>query len=145
MTDQVITTLLEHIFQNENFPGIGDIVGLRSSVTDGYFYFALHTGNPKELSDTEVSYTGYHRVAVARSASGFTVSGNRAFNFDFVTFPEREDSGANITATYFALHTALSGEGNLFESEMLVVPAVLITGQSKSYGPGTLVTEIRVV
>ena len=141
MTDAMITALLEHIFQNENMPGLGDATGLRSSSLDGYFYFGLHTADPKEY-DAEVSYTGYTRVAVQRSPYGFTVAGNRASNYSDIQFPERLNTGTT-TATHFGIHYESTGEGNLFASEELAVPLVITQGVLPPYGPGNMIMEFN--
>ena len=138
----MITYLLEHIFLNENMPNIGDATGLRSSSNDGHFYFALHTDNPMNYDDVEVDYTGYSRVAVARTSTGFTVAGNKVFNYADVQFPERIDDGETMEASYFGLHTAATGSGNLFASGSLASPISITQGAIAPYSPGNLVVEI---
>jgi hypothetical protein len=143
MTDEKITALWEHIFQNATFPGVGDTTGLRGSTVAGYFYYALHTADPKEFDDAEVIYTGYARVAVARSATGFTVAGNMAYNYADIQFPERTNVGATVVALYFGIHTASSGVNNLFASAQLIIPLSIVKGVLPPYGPGNLVVEIN--
>lgn len=80
---------LAAMFNNANMPGIGDATGVRGSTAAGNFYLALHVGDPGETgnqSTSETAYTGYARIAVARSAAGFNVSGssvNLVANADF--------------------------------------------------------------
>lgn len=140
MVDVWITTLLSHIFQNTAMAGIGDEDGLLPSASAGYFYIGLHTNDPKEFS-AEVDYEGYTRVAIPRSAEGFTVVANRASNYGDVQFPDRTDDGDGITATYFGIHTELSGSGNLFASERLAVPLTITQGELPPYGAGNLIVE----
>jgi len=75
------------IFNNTTVAGIGSD-GLRGSTTAGSFYVALFkTVAPSDsVQGTELAYTGYARVAVARTVGGWTVSGNNASNAAAVTF-----------------------------------------------------------
>lgn len=75
--------LLLLIFNNTDAALIGDATGLRGSSTAGSLYVSLHTGDPGEAGNqttSECAYGSYARVAVARSGSGWTVSGNTVTN-----------------------------------------------------------------
>ena len=88
--DSFENALLLLIFQNTNIANIGDGTGLRGSSTAGNFYIALYKNSAKptdSVAGTEVTYTNYTRVAVARTAGGWTVSSNNAYNTSVVTFP----------------------------------------------------------
>jgi hypothetical protein len=106
--------LLLLIFNNTNIANIGDAGGLRGSVAAGSLYLSLHTADPGEAGDqttNEVAYTGYARVAVARSGAGFVVTGNSvspAANVDFGAC-----TAAPATYTYWAIGTAASGAGKI--------------------------------
>jgi len=81
-------------------------------VTD--LYLSLHTADPGEAGDqttNECAYTGYSRQAVARSAAGFTVSGNQATLTSAVQFGEC--TAGSETVTHFGIGTAASGAGVL--------------------------------
>jgi hypothetical protein len=83
--------LLLLAFNNTNSSLHGDATGLRGSSSAGSYYFSLHTADPGEAGDqttSEAAYTSYARVAVARSGSGFTVTGNAVALAADVTFPE---------------------------------------------------------
>lgn len=70
----------------------------------------LATGDPGEagtLSTSEVTYTSYARVNVARTSGGWTVSGNSAVPVAAITFPA--GTGGSGTVTHFA--TGKSGGG----------------------------------
>lgn len=57
---------------------IGDTSGLQPSGTAGSLFISLHTADPGEGGNqgtSETTYTGYARVAVARSGAGWTVAG----------------------------------------------------------------------
>lgn len=102
---------LLHVFNNSDIADIGDAAGLQNSVAAGSLYLSLHTGDPGEAgtqATSEISYTGYARVAVARSGAGFTVSGNTvtlAANQDF----GKMTAGAGGTVTFFAVGKASAG------------------------------------
>lgn len=106
--------LLEHILNNANIANIGDATGLRGSTAAGSFYLSLHTASPGEAgtqSTNETSYTSYVRVAVSRSGTGWTVTGNSASpaaNIDFA-----EATGGTATITHVGLGTDASGTGKL--------------------------------
>lgn len=97
--DSFETALLQHIFQNANIADIGDATGLRGSSTAGNFYIALYTAAPTDSTQgTETVYTNYARVGVARSAGGWTVSGNNCSNTSAITFPQCGATGGTLVA-----------------------------------------------
>lgn len=102
------TDWLEHEFQNLDVANIGDATGLRGSTAPGSYYVALCDGDPGETGDlatnelTLAQYGQYARVAVVRSAGGWTVSGNQVSNAAAVTFAEMT-TGTGVTATHFAI------------------------------------------
>jgi hypothetical protein len=109
--------LLLLLFNNTDFAGIGDASGLQNSASAGSLYVSLHTADPGEAGDqttSESAYTDYARVAVARSGSGWTVSGNSVSNAAAVTFPVCGASGSTIT--HFGIGTDSSGTGTLLFS-----------------------------
>ena len=97
------TDFLELIFNNVDIANIGDGTGVRGSSTPGSLFIALFIGDPGEagaIAD-ECNYTGYARVAVARSTSGWTITGDTASNTAAVTFGEC--TAGTETATHFAI------------------------------------------
>jgi len=110
---------LLHVFNNAGIANIGDATGLRGSVTAGSLYVSLHTADPGEAGDqstSEVAYTGYARVPAARSALGWTVTGNSVSPTSNIDFGQRTNSGAGITVTFFGVGTSSSGAGMLLYS-----------------------------
>ena len=103
------TKLLELFFNNDDYSNIGDATGLQGSTAAGSFYVALFTADPTAAGSTanEADYTGYARVAAARTSGGWTVSSTNVSNTAAVTFGECT-AGSN-TITHFALMTAASG------------------------------------
>ena len=97
--------LLLLIFNNTDIANIGDASGLQNSATAGSLYVALHTADPGEAgtaSTSEAAYTGYARVAVARSGAGWTVSGNNVTNAADIVFGTAS-GGTPETLTHWSI------------------------------------------
>jgi hypothetical protein len=109
------TDLLGLIFNNTAVADIGDAAGLRATTTAGSLYWSLHTADPGEAGTavtSETAYTGYARVAAARSGAGFTVSGNSVSPPSNVDFGECTAS-AGGPITHFGIVNTSSGAGKL--------------------------------
>lgn len=107
--------LLLLLFNNTNIANLGDATGLRGSSAAGSLYVSIHTGDPGEAGDqttNEISYTGYARVAVARSGAGWTVSTNQVVNAAAITFGQMT-AGAGGTATHWAVGISSAGAGKV--------------------------------
>ena len=90
-------------------------------------YVSLHTSDPGEAGDqstNEVSYTSYARVAVARTAGGWTVTNNSVSPVANIDFPAA--TGGSGTVTYFGVGSASSGSGVLYYSGT-VTPSISVT------------------
>jgi hypothetical protein len=97
--------IMKHIFQNASIPSIGDASGLQPSAAAGSLYVALYTVTPSDsASGNECDYDGYARVGVARTASGFAVSGNTVTNASALAFPQCVSGNADV-AVGFSLNT----------------------------------------
>ena len=84
-------------------------------------YVALHTAGPGEAGNqgtSEVAYTGYARVAVARTSGGWTVTGNSVSPAAGIEFPEMT-GGADGVATHASIGTDASGTGKILYSGAL--------------------------
>jgi hypothetical protein len=95
------TALWQLLFQNANFANVGDATGLRQSTAAGNFWVALHTADPGEAGDqttSECNYTGYGRIAVARSAAGWAVSTNQVSNNGVITFNQCTNGTNTVTS-----------------------------------------------
>lgn len=135
------TSLLSLIFNNANIANIGDATGLRASTTAGSLYVSLHTADPGEAgtqTTSEANYTGYARVAVARSGAGWTVSGNAFSNAAAVAIGPCT-SGTN-TITHFGIGTDASGTGNLLFKGALTASIVVTSSsnQTQTFAIGQL-------
>lgn len=138
-TNAFETALLNHYFNNADHANVGDAAGLQNSATEGSFYVSLHTGDPGETGDqttSEATYTGYARVAVARSSSGWTVSGANASNAAAVAFGACT-AGSN-TITHFGIGSASTAAGNLFFYGALTASLAVSAGITPSFAIGEL-------
>lgn len=115
-TNSLENSLLLLLFNNTNIANIGDATGVRGSTTAGSLYVSLHTADPGEAGDqttNEATYTGYARIAVARSGAGWTVTNNSvspAANIGDATW---DCTAGTNTITHFGVGTASSGAGVL--------------------------------
>jgi len=101
-------------FNNVPIRNIGDANGITGSAASGSFWVSLHTADPGETgaqSTSEATYTGYARVAVSRSFSGWVVSGSDVFNSASVTFPA--PTAGSSTIIYWGIGTGSAGTGQL--------------------------------
>ena len=119
-SDTMETNILKLLFQNVDFANIGDATGLRGASTPGSLYISLHTSDPGETgsqASNETAYTSYARVAVARSAAAWDVTGAVASNIAAVSFPTC--TGGTATVTHVGIGTSSSGAGTLLFSAAL--------------------------
>ena len=109
-----INDYLKLVFNNIAIPLVGDAGGLQPSVGVGSLYVSLHTADPGVAgtqSTTEAAYTGYARVAVARSSAGWTITGQSVSPTAVVQFPPGTAGGE--TCTFACVGTAASGVGKI--------------------------------
>lgn len=103
--------LLKLIFQATAIANIADNAAT-SPLTN--LYVSLHTADPGEggsQTTSEATYTGYARVAVARTSGGWTVTTNNVTNAAAITFGAC--TAGSETLTHFAVGTAASGAGKI--------------------------------
>ena len=120
------TAQLLHIFNNVAIAGLGDAGGLLPSASAGSLYIAMHTADPGEAGDqttSESAYTSYARVAVARSAGGWTISGASVTNAAQVQFPTC--TGSTSTLTHFSIGYNASGSSTIILSVQLTSSLVV--------------------
>lgn len=136
--------ILALIFQATAIANIADNAA-SSPLTN--LYVALHTADPTTAgaqNASEVAYTGYARVAVARTSAGWTISGSgptQVANAAAVNFPAC--TGGSATATWFSIGTAASGANEILYGGQLNSPFPISNGITPAFGAGTLVaTEL---
>jgi hypothetical protein len=143
MTNAAEANLLNLLFLNTDWANIGDAAGLQNSAADGSFYISLHTADPGEAgtqSTNETSYTSYARVAVNRTAGGFTLTAQTISNTALVQFPQC--TGGTATVTHFGIGTDLSGTGNLIMSGSLTAALAVSSGIQPQFAPGALTVTV---
>lgn len=104
--------LLQLIFHGTAIANLADNAA-SSPLTE--LYVSLHTGDPGEggsQTTNETAYTGYARVAVPRSSSGWTITGNSASPTSTIEFGECTGSPGD-PITHFAVGTATTGTGKI--------------------------------
>lgn len=136
------TDLLNLVFNNTGVALIGDATGLRGSTAVGSLYLSLHTADPGEAgtqSTSEVTYTGYARVAVARTSGGFTISGNAVSLAANAVFPA--GTAGSGTAAFFGIGTDATGTGKLLYKGAISPTIVTGNGVTPQINAGVVVTE----
>ncbi|WP_312463319.1 hypothetical protein [Comamonas sp.] len=104
------------------------IAGLADNASSGAatnLYMSLHSGDPLAAgtqTTSEVNFTGYQRIALQRSAAGWTVNGNVVSPAATVEFPEMT-GGTNQTATHLCIGMAQNGSGKIL-ARMTINPTI---------------------
>lgn len=141
-TNAFENSLLLLIFNNTDIANIGDAAGLQNSATAGSLYVSLHTTDPGEAGSqttSEIAYTSYARVAVARSGAGWTVTGNSVSPAATISFPA--GTGGSGTATHFGVGTSSSGAGVLLYKGAISPTIVCGSGITPQLTTATAITE----
>ena len=139
MSNAAEAALLNLLFLNTDWANVGDAGGLQNSTAAGSFYVALHTADPGEAGDqttSEATYTGYARVAVARSGAGWTLASSTMSNAATVQFGEC--TAGSSTATYFSVGTVSSGAGQIIVSGALAASRSISAGITPLFNAGEL-------
>jgi hypothetical protein len=134
--------LLLLIFNNTDIALIGDAAGIQNSAAAGSLHVSLHTADPGEAgaqNTTEVSYTGYARVAVARTAGGWTVTGNSVSPTAAINFGQC--TAGSATATHFGVGTDASGAGKLLYKGAITPNISISAGVTPQLTTATAITE----
>ena len=103
---------------------------------------SLHTADPGEAGSqttSEIAYTSYARVAVARTTGGWTVTANSISPVANISFPQA--TGGSGTATHFGVGTAASGAGILHYSGTVTPNIVVSSGVTPILTTASTVTE----
>lgn len=134
-----------NVFENDllllifNATAIANIADNAGSSPLTSLYVSLHTADPGEAGNqttNEAAYTSYARVAVARSGSGWTVSGNTVTNAALIQFPQC--TGGSETITHFAIGTAASSTGKVLYKGALSSSLAVSSGIQPQFGAGEL-------
>lgn len=126
-----------------NATAIANLADNAASAPATNLYVSLHTADPGEAGDqttSEATYTGYARVAVARTSGGWTISTNQAQNTAVVTFGQCT-AGTN-TLTHFAIGTGSTGAGKVLYKGALTSSLAVSTNVIPEFAAnGITVTE----
>lgn len=137
-----IVDLLKLLLNNTTWAGVGDATGLVGSTAAGSWFLSLHTSSPGAGGDqttNEISYTGYARVAVARTSGGWTATANPATLAATVSWPAMT-GGTGGTATFVGLGKASSGVGELVLFGSISPTIAVTTGVTPQLTTSTTVT-----
>ena len=132
--------LLKLIF---NATAIANLADNAASSPLTNLYVSLHTADPGEAGDqttSEISYTGYARVAVARTSGGWTVSANSVSPVANIDFPA-STGGAGGTVTHFTVGTASSGAGKILYSGTVTPNITVSNGVIPRLTTASAITE----
>lgn len=133
------TDLLALIF---NATAIADLAENDSSGPLAVLEVSLHSSDPGEAGDqttNEVAYTSYARVAVARTAGGWTVAAGSVSPVANIDFPAC--TGGTATATHFAVGTAHTGAGKLLYSGTVTPNISISNGVTPRLTTASTITE----
>lgn len=111
-----------------------------SPLTD--LYVALHTADPTDAgvqNASEATYTGYARVAVARSAGGWTVTGSSVSPVAAISFGACT-AGTN-TATHWSVGVAGSGATKVLYAGAISPTISISAGVTPQLTTASTVTE----
>ena len=126
-----------------NATAIANIADNAASSPLTNLYVSLHTADPGEAGSqttSEISYTGYARVAVARTSGGWTVTANSVSPAAEIAFPI-SSGGSGGTVTHFGVGTASSGAGVLLYSGTVSPNFVVASGVTPKLSTATAITE----
>lgn len=149
-TNEAGFQLLQLIFENLAWAGVGDAGGLLPSSTSGSLYVSLHSSDPGETGTQDTNevttgeYAEYARIAVARSAAGWTAasaSPATVTNDAAITWTVMA-SGTGQTATHFGIGVATSGTTALLFSGALDANLVIGVGVTPEFAINALVITV---
>lgn len=133
------TDLLNLIF---NATAIANIADNAATGPLTNLYVALHTADPGEAgvqNTSEAAYTSYARQAVARTAGGFTVSGNSVSPAANIDFPAA--TAGVETITHFSIGVAVSGATKILYSGTVTPNISVTTGVIPRLTTASAITE----
>jgi hypothetical protein len=126
-----------------NATAIANIADNAASSPLTSLYVALHTADPGEAgvqTTSEISYTGYARVAVLRTSGGWTIVGNSVSPVADISFPI-STGGTGGTATHASVGVAASGGSKILYSGALSPNIVVTTGVTPIITTGSSISE----
>lgn len=140
-TDVFENDILKLIFWGTAIANIADNAAT-SPITN--LYISLHTADPTDAaasgqSTSETTYTGYARVALARSNAAWSITGNTVTpvaNIDFGTC-----TAGSATISHIGIGTAASGTGKLLYAGAVTPGIAVVSGVIPRLTTATTITE----
>lgn len=129
-------------FTNVAFPNVGDAAGLPPSVAANNLHSSLHlldaiSDTSTLQTDNETTYTGYARVATARSVAGWTVTAGTIDNDNLLQYGNMT-AGGPVTITDVGIGFAASGAGVLQIHGQVTTDLVVNNGINPQFAAGAL-------
>jgi len=140
------TSLMTLLFNNTAWGNVGNAGGLLPSATAGSWFMTLFTADPGvagSQTTNEVTYTGYARLAIARSGAGWTVSGTapcQAANTSTAAFAPCTAGSNTITHGSIGRETSGAGENTWFGA--LTAALAVSAGITPTYAAAAAVATI---
>jgi len=125
-----------------NATAIANLADNAASSPLGNLFVALHTADPGEggtQATSECAYTSYSRVTIARTAGGWTVSGNSVSPVANIDFPAC--TGGTETATYASVGVAVSGASTILYSGAISPSISISSGVTPRLTTASTITE----
>jgi hypothetical protein len=138
-SDFLENAMLELLLNAQAIANIADNAG-SAPLTD--LYLSLHTGDPQDSGNqgsAETTYTGYVRMPINRTGSGWNITANQASPAADVLFGSV--SAGTGTITYVGVGADVSGAGRLLYSGSLSPPIVLGVGVEPQITTGSIIQE----
>lgn len=140
-TDVFENDFLKLLFQGTAIANIADNAA-SSPLTN--LYLSLHTADPTDAvasgqSTNETTYTGYARVAVARTSGGWTVTGNSVSPVATISFGVC--TAGTATITHVGIGTASSGTGKMLMTGALSPSISVASGVVPQITTASTITE----
>jgi hypothetical protein len=130
---------LKLVFNGSAIANLADNAGTSPFTS---LYVSLHTADPGDAGNqttSEANYTGYARVAVARTTGGWTVTSNSVSPAANIDFPAAT-AGTN-TITHFAVGTASTGTGKVLYKGTVAPSISVASGVTPRLTTATTITE----
>jgi hypothetical protein len=104
-------------------------------------FVSLHTADPSagNQSTSETTYTGYARVAVARTSGGWTVTGASVSPVAAIVFPAC--TAGTSAVTHWAVGTLTSGTGKVLYAGTVSPTVSVASGVTPQVNTSSTVTE----
>jgi hypothetical protein len=131
--------LLKLIFQSVGIPNLADNA---ATAPLSVLYVSLHTQDPGAngyQNVWEAGYSGYARVAVARSPAGWTISGNILSPAATISFPIC--TGGAETEIWAAVGTSPTGQGKILYRGPISPSIPVTAGVTPQLSTGSAFTE----